>query len=349
MNKHVFGLAAIPLIAAGVSNVLVGSVSAVTQNIVEDREACYMEYEGTSIPQEIPIGCIVAFHSEATTITADDPSILEVSGSADDGYTLIAKKVGEATLHSSYPMGVGALPIWVSEIKTNAPWIVNNNLKQYLLGAYGNIDEGSPYDYCGENHCIYVNLNISALDENTLSEDEKAKINETVGNDNIAAYGDITLTVETEGGDVIDNITMLGGCGSSAELGGGSICTENPITIKWGGLELGVPEEGFERNFYAVRVHDDEATKIAAEVDEDGNIVFPSGRFSTYAIAYEDVEVTEDELIANSKAGTPNTGAATKTDSEKIVLSLAGCIVAGIALALTMLPRIKKYLETRKA
>ena len=110
-----------------------------------------------------------------------------------------------------------------------------------------------------------------------------------------------------------------------------------------------MPEEDFERNFYAVRVHDGEATKIAAEVDEDGNIVFPSGRFNTYAIAYEDAEITEDELIANSKAGTPDTGAATKTDSEKTVLSLAGCIVAGIALALTMLPKIKKYLETRKA
>lgn len=93
--------------------------------------------------------------------------------------------------------------------------------------------------------------------------------------------------------------------------------------------ELTKVAEGYTRKYYVVRYHDGKSEIISASVD--GNILsFESDKFSTYALAYEDVK---DEVIVN-----PPTG-------DKIVLDLVVGIVsvAGLGLVAKSIAKRKKY------
>lgn len=93
--------------------------------------------------------------------------------------------------------------------------------------------------------------------------------------------------------------------------------------------ELTKVAEGYTRKYYVVRYHDGKSEIISASVD--GNVLsFESDKFSTYALAYEDVK---DEVIVN-----PPTG-------DKIVLDLVVGIVsvAGLGLIAKSIAKRKKY------
>lgn len=93
--------------------------------------------------------------------------------------------------------------------------------------------------------------------------------------------------------------------------------------------ELTKVAEGYTRKYYVVRYHDGKSEIISASVD--GNVLsFESDKFSTYALAYEDVK---DEVIVN-----PPTG-------DKIVLDLVVGIVsvAGLGLVAKSIAKRKKY------
>ena len=93
--------------------------------------------------------------------------------------------------------------------------------------------------------------------------------------------------------------------------------------------ELTKVAEGYTRKYYVVRYHDGKSEIISASVN--GNVLsFESDKFSTYALAYEDVK---DEVIVN-----PPTG-------DKIVLDLVVGIVsvAGLGLVARSIAKRKKY------
>lgn len=77
-------------------------------------------------------------------------------------------------------------------------------------------------------------------------------------------------------------------------------------------------EDGYERHFYVVRVHGDKTDILDTKLDK--NIVtFESDKFSTYALAYEDVKKT---AITN-----PETGDNIIIFGGLLVLGLAGMVV----------------------
>ena len=93
--------------------------------------------------------------------------------------------------------------------------------------------------------------------------------------------------------------------------------------------ELTKVAEGYTRKYYVVKYHDGKSEIISASVD--GNVLsFESDKFSTYALAYEDVKA---EVIVN-----PPTG-------DKIVLDLVVGIVsvAGLGLVAKSIAKRKKY------
>ena len=93
--------------------------------------------------------------------------------------------------------------------------------------------------------------------------------------------------------------------------------------------ELTKVAEGYTRKYYVVRYHDGKSEIISASVD--GNVLsFESDKFSTYALAYEDVK---NENVVN-----PPT-------SDKIVLDLVVGIVsvAGLGLIAKSIAKRKKY------
>lgn len=155
-------------------------------------------------------------------------------------------------------------------------------------------------------------VNVDALEKSTVeSIDNIAKEK----NIKITNYFDITLNVQDSArNEVVGTLNEL-----SKEM------TFNVAIPK----ELTTVPEGYNRKYYVVRYHDGKSEIISASVD--GNVLsFESDKFSTYALAYEDVK---DEVIVN-----PPTG-------DKIVLDLVVGIVsvAGLGLVARSIAKRKKY------
>ncbi len=66
-------------------------------------------------------------------------------------------------------------------------------------------------------------------------------------------------------------------------------------------------KSGYKRNFYVVRYHEGVAEKLPAVLDNN-EIVFKSGKFSAYAVAYTDTKIT----TGGSTSGGSNTGTSNK-------------------------------------
>ena len=268
-------------------------------------------------------------------------------------YAFEAKQIGTADIHEDLWENTKSTPVTVYKLESNIPGLANNpKIINFIASGYG-------YYYGGEknnlilavenNETISIDLDINEVAAENLDENDLAKINEQLGNGKILAYGNIgKLKINASERGLINEYSFLGGCNDTG-------CLENPIVdIKWSGLNLSEPNTGYKRNFFVIRLHNGNAEKIAAEIDENSNLVFPSGTFNTiYVVAYEDVkdtaegaEETNGETDTKTTINTPNTGAGTKTDSG-IIVSLFGCIITGVITALLMLPKIKKYLENR--
>lgn len=89
-------------------------------------------------------------------------------------------------------------------------------------------------------------------------------------NVNIAQYLDINILVKADD-QVIGEINQLN--------------KESTFTVA-------IPEDLMKegRTFYVIRVHDGKAEKLDTVENEDGTLTFKTDKFSTYALAYEDVQ-----------------------------------------------------------
>ena len=343
------------------------SILRIAHGTIDDEEAaepyvtgcinCEIGSDGTggmfSLPEIMPVGYSETFEflnpeywaTHGMVVESSDSSVLEITGSTLSGYKVTAKKAGVADVTVTGWFSAGGRLALVYDINSNIPnFLSNRTILGYLAGVRGSYT--STLRQAVENsESISVNLNIDELEKEDIEAEDLDKINEALGNGKIISYGDISLTIDSEESGLLDQIYLLGegGCGQSDESSE-PVCIfeEDPIDVKWGGLELGEPAEGYVRNYYAIRVHDGEVKKIPASIDADGNIVFPSGRFSLYAIAYEDEEIVEDEKTAS--VNSPETGAYTQ-NSGNMVLSIAGSIATGIIVALAMLPKIRKHIK----
>ena len=293
----------------------------------------------------------------------DENDAIKIEGSTMEGYDFSASKVGTGHISAHNWWDELTYNIKVYNLESNLPNGVNDAVRNYLVDNYGNPEHWFGMGSVGQNflldalenaETISVELNVKKLADNKVTSADKEKIAAKLGGAKVLAYGDITLSIMASESGEIEKIEEL----------------DDDVTIKWGGLELGKAKEGYERKFYAVRVHDGKAEKIAAEVDKNGNLVFESNRFSTYAVAYEDVKVEtpakadtktdsketkESEAKADEKsetktnekkseAGTPDTGVSTK-DGDNAIISLIGCILTGIAVAFIAMPKIRKHLR----
>ena len=77
-------------------------------------------------------------------------------------------------------------------------------------------------------------------------------------------------------------------------------------------ITIGLPEDllnkekdKFNRKYSIVRLHEGEVEILDAEYDEENNtLTFETDKFSTYAIAYTDVEIKDSKAaISNPKTG----------------------------------------------
>lgn len=94
--------------------------------------------------------------------------------------------------------------------------------------------------------------------------------------------------------------------------------------------------EGYERVFYIVRNHNGEIELLDA-TEKNGKLEFESDKFSTYAVAYKDVEKTSEEVKNDNTSSNVNEEKVPQTGDNVIAyVAIAVVAVAGIAVAMKM-------------
>ena len=170
-----------------------------------------------------------------------------------------------------------------------------------------------------EDKSVKVVVEIESVKEADINKDVVTAMKEEAGKTTIAEFFDINILVK----DVLNNSNL----GNITEL------TEEIELMILLPEELKNSEEGTTRKYYVVRHHEvdgkEEVELLEAKVSEDGNyLVFKTDKFSTYALAYEDVAATPD---------TPQTG-----DSIGLYIILGFISVAAIGLSLNSLNKRRK-------
>ena len=164
-----------------------------------------------------------------------------------------------------------------------------------------------------------------------ISDEDKEKISNGIGNKKIGMYIDISLlkTIEGEGETYISN-------------------TNRKIKIT-----ISIPEELLKednKNFYIVRMHDGKIEIISSTYDPvNQTITFETDKFSTYAIAYteqknevlddntnnETFEENKEEMLEKENVVNPKTG-------DSIVLYIVLVFTAIIGIVIVSIFRIIK-------
>lgn len=132
---------------------------------------------------------------------------------------------------------------------------------------------------------VKIEVAIDTIDESGLDTKVQETIKEKVGSATIATYFDITIAIKNASDNqTIDTLDKL----------------NNEIE-----LMVLLPEElkntnqSLNRVYYVVREHNNQIDLLEAQLSEDGNyLIFKSDRFSTYALAYEDITL---ETVSNPK------------------------------------------------
>ena len=118
---------------------------------------------------------------------------------------------------------------------------------------------------------ISTELQVTPVKETEVNAQDKKVLENHIGeNVNIAQYLDINVLVKADN-QVIGEINQL----------------NKEITFT-----VAIPEDLMKegRTFYVIRVHDGKAEKLDTDENEDGTLTFKTDKFSTYALAYEDVQ-----------------------------------------------------------
>ena len=151
---------------------------------------------------------------------------------------------------------------------------------------------------------------ISTENENKINEVVKVKYENIV----VSEYFDITVSVKNS---------------NNEELGVLSELTDKIQLVVALSEDLKKVENGKSRNYYVIRQHGDEIEIIDdVKVSEDGkSLVFTTNKFSTYAIAYEDVNVTNPETL----------------DNVSTYALLGGLAIIGIVGAVTLINKKKLF------
>lgn len=127
---------------------------------------------------------------------------------------------------------------------------------------------------------------ITALDENTLSEKDKDLIDKVLTDKKYTLAGNynIDLFKATKEGLKVEQISE----------------TDNNITVKIQLPEsLAKVKDGYKRTYYVIRIHDGVTTVLDAVDNGDGTISFKTDKFSTYSVVYTDAKISNPETSDN--------------------------------------------------
>lgn len=137
---------------------------------------------------------------------------------------------------------------------------------------------------------VNIQVQMEKLEEKAIKEEELKAIKESAKEGKIINFYDITLEMIADRQEKIGTISEISG------------------KLKFKVL---VPEELIKENreFFMYRYHDGKVEKIEGELDKENYFVFETDKFSTYALAYEDITGMGSAVEEPAKDETPKTGA----------------------------------------
>lgn len=232
--------------------------------------------------------------------------VLEVTGSNIEGWTFTVVGVGEGGpgVRAYASAGDAGLVITGYEVPSDTKDDTTDFVK-YLLGKLDELAQVLRQAIeSGKNISIKLEVTDKA-DGTDISVLDKAKIERVAGNDKILGYYDVNLALNGDDSK-LGNITDLGNKDVEVRLSVSYLKDLTPV------------KPGYRRSYYVIRYHDGVAEKINAKLDGE-KLVFRSGKFSTYAVAYTDIRTPSRPTGGNSNIGTgTNNGLDSGNDSSNV-------------------------------
>lgn len=306
--------------------------------VVDPAEVVFRKGETTTITTKLPAGS-----TSGVTYSSDKPGVVTV----DENGKITAVSTGQAVITVS--------PTHDTAIKKNIPVAVydieagDGDDEEIAADTVRDlIDQGSPEakqkEVFGDKYeavsgalknamkdgaVINTRVNIdTSTDKNAIGKINKALEKAGVNPDGIDYY-DVTVLLE-QNGDLIGNMRKL----------------NKKLTFAI--TEYSDPEDGYTRKYYIVAYHEGDPTAhilvegVDYEFGEDGWIYIKSDRFSTFAVATEDI-------LNLTEVKSPDTGAATKEIVSASGSSLTALVAVSIlGIFTTVAHGTKKVFSKRK-
>lgn len=258
---------------------------------------------------------IVTFNDKEGTITGAVPGTVKYHVYLDDAFAVEgpAKDVTIVVIPSVEVVSNDEA-VNTDEVVTDA---TAEKLNAELADEIKTLLETDPEDLTEENleirnavlngSVLALQLATDTVKEDDLKNSVVKKVNGALEKEEtLVGYFDITIDVLVDG----DKVSEI------AEL-------KNTLDVTVP-LPTDLPKvaEGKTRVFYVVRVHGDnqEVTKLNAVDNGDGTLTFKSNKFSTFALAYQDVDAAQND-------DTPNTGSIATIGIALMVASAGAFIV----------------------
>ena len=169
--------------------------------------------------------------------------------------------------------------------------VIGGEVKDVTIGVSGDVKDTL------DKSLLESNIDIKkTIDTKDVNKDVLTKIEDFVKMSSkkltVANYFDISLLVKNSNDEKIGELSEI----------------VAPIEFKVALTdELKNVKDGYVRNYYILRIHDDKTEIIPAKFD-NGNLVFSSDKFSNYVLAYEDTEEVKNPATLDNVASYVGTG-----------------------------------------
>lgn len=179
--------------------------------------------------------------------------------------------------------------------------VIGGEVKDVTIGVSGDVKDTLDKSLLESNIDIknvnpIVEVSVKTIDTKDVNKDVLTKIEDFVKMSSkkltVANYFDISLLVKNSNDEKIGELSEI----------------VAPIEFKVALTdELKNVKDGYVRNYYILRIHDDKTEIIPAKFD-NGNLVFSSDKFSNYVLAYEDTEEVKNPATLDNVASYVGTG-----------------------------------------
>lgn len=179
--------------------------------------------------------------------------------------------------------------------------VIGGEVKDVTIGISGDIKDTLDKSLLKSNIDIknvnpVVEVSVKAIDSKEVNKDVLIKIEDFIKMSSkkltVANYFDISLLVKNSNDEKIGELSEI----------------VAPIEFKVALTdELKNVKDGYVRNYFVLRIHDDKTEIIPAKYD-NGNLVFSSDKFSNYVLTYEDTEEVKNPATLDNVTSYVGTG-----------------------------------------